>query len=188
MSYYGNGENGGIIGGGGAAPGSGENGGIGGNGKELNTISVPFSKRTRFPILGELDEIPWATIAPHESQALKNHYQTLKKLAERGGLAWSEALAILEDRPYTKMNEKEAKHKVILIVSKKCIVCGKPLQLGRFAHNQNTCWECFKMEVLEIKTEVVALRTLAGQENARDAENILNYMGAILAERFGEEW
>ena len=142
----------------------------------------------RFPILGELDEIPWAAIAPHEVQAIKNHYQTLERLAERGGLAWSEALAVLEDRPYTKMDEKQAKHKVILIVSKKCIVCGKPLQLGRFAYNQNTCWDCFKMEVLEITTEVVALRKLAGQENAEAAKNILNHMGAILAEQFGEEW
>lgn len=72
--------------------------------------------------------------------------------------------------------------------NKKCIICGKPLQLGQFAHNQNTCWNCFKMEVLEIMTEVVALRKLAGQENAEAAKNILNYMGAVLAEQFGEEW
>lgn len=144
--------------------------------------------KKRFPILGESVDIPWSTIESHRVQAEKNHYQTLERLAERGGLAWSEALAVLEDRPYTKMDEKQAKHKVILIVSKKCIVCGKPLQLGRFAYNQNTCWDCFKMEVLEITTEVVALRKLAGQENAEAAKNILNHMGTIFAEQFGEEW
>ncbi len=84
----------------------------------------------RFPILNTVGFIPLAAIAPHENQALKNHYQTLERLAERGGLAWSEALAVLEDRPYTKIDEKEAKHKVIQIVSKKCISCGKSLQIG----------------------------------------------------------
>ena len=25
-----------------------------------------------------------------------------------------------------------------------CIKCGKKLELGHFAHNQNICWDCFK--------------------------------------------
>jgi hypothetical protein len=44
--------------------------------------------------------IPWEMIEPHEAQAHKNHQQTLKRLAERGGLSHREALAVLEDRPY----------------------------------------------------------------------------------------
>jgi len=65
----------------------------------------------RFPILktalvGEIctiDEIPWAIIAPHARQALKNHEQTLERLAERGGLCASEAVAVLEDREWIDM-------------------------------------------------------------------------------------
>ena len=44
--------------------------------------------------------LPWAMIAPHERQALCNHDQTLKRLAERGGLDCTEALAVLDDKPY----------------------------------------------------------------------------------------
>ncbi len=54
----------------------------------------------RFPIQGG-PSIPWWIIAPHEKQALRNHGgQTLERLAERGGLGPSEALAVLEDREF----------------------------------------------------------------------------------------
>ena len=45
-------------------------------------------------------QIPWAMIAPHDAQAQRNHSQTLKRLAERGGLSAEEACAVLEDRGY----------------------------------------------------------------------------------------
>ena len=79
---------------------------------------------------------------------------------------------------YTKVDDKQAKHKVILIASNKCIVCGKPLQLGRFAYNQNTCWNCFKMKIKSIVKEF----------NKQSDKDLINYMGAVLAEQFGEEW
>ena len=66
---------------------------------------------------------------------------------------------------YTKMDEK-------------CIVCGESLHLGRFAHNQNTCWNCFKMKIKSIVKEL----------NKQSDKDLINYMGAVLAERFGEEW
>jgi len=69
----------------------------------------------RFPII-KGPSIPWAAIAPYESQAKKNHDQSLERLAQRGGLdpiecwnvmhgeAWScskatraQALAFLEE-------------------------------------------------------------------------------------------
>jgi hypothetical protein len=53
-------------------------------------------------------KIPWEMILPHEKQAYSNHYQTLKRLAERGGLGAHEALAVLEDRPWRNMNPQEA--------------------------------------------------------------------------------
>lgn len=50
-----------------------------------------------FPIMGcnIIASIPWAILAPHEQQAQRNHRQSLKQLAERGGLAVSEAIAII---------------------------------------------------------------------------------------------
>jgi len=52
--------------------------------------------------------LPWAMIAPHEAQAQRNHGQTLKRLAERGGLAVCEALAVLEDRRWERMPKAKA--------------------------------------------------------------------------------
>lgn len=53
--------------------------------------------------------LPWEMIAPHEQQAQRNHGgQTLKRLAERGGLSNSEALAVLEDRPWKGMDPQVA--------------------------------------------------------------------------------
>lgn len=43
-------------------------------------------------------EVPMAMLEPHERTALRNHGQTLMRLNERGGLAVSEAIEILEDR------------------------------------------------------------------------------------------
>jgi hypothetical protein len=61
------------------------------------------------PILNNplMSEIPFAMIEPHEAQAQRNHYQSLNRLAERDGLSASEALAILEDRPWRKLGTKE---------------------------------------------------------------------------------
>lgn len=44
--------------------------------------------------------IPWELLAPHEQQARRNHQQTLEELAMRGGLSATEALAVIEDRPF----------------------------------------------------------------------------------------
>lgn len=53
----------------------------------------------RFPVQGG-PSIPWWFIASHEAQAKLNHDQTLERLAERGGLSPTEALAVLEDRRF----------------------------------------------------------------------------------------
>jgi hypothetical protein len=65
--------------------------------KELLTLAAK-PMRTVMPIMGStlLSEIPFAMLVPHEAQALKNHSQTLERLAQRGGLAHSEAIDILE--------------------------------------------------------------------------------------------
>lgn len=54
-------------------------------------------------------EIPWEMIAPHAAQAQENHDQTLERLNERGGLSPCEACAVLEDRPWRRMDEPHSK-------------------------------------------------------------------------------
>lgn len=67
----------------------------------------------RFPIQkGITRTIPWSMILPHADHAEANHYQTLTRLGERGGLSPEEALAVLDgfswfdrtwkDRPLVK--------------------------------------------------------------------------------------
>lgn len=52
--------------------------------------------------------LPWAMIEPHAGQAMRNHWQTLERLAERGGLSACEALAVLEDREWRPIPEASA--------------------------------------------------------------------------------
>lgn len=57
----------------------------------------------RFPIMGRdrdrpIKSIPWAMIAPHEAQAIRNHSQSLERLAQRGGLDVFEAVWVLEGK------------------------------------------------------------------------------------------
>jgi hypothetical protein len=66
---------------------------------EIERLQVPKF----FPILRGGASIPWGLIAPHEAQAQRNHGQSLKRLAERGGLSASEAVAVLENRPWQPM-------------------------------------------------------------------------------------
>lgn len=60
------------------------------------------------PIQGKygkrLAAIPMHFFQPHEEQAMANHGQTLQRLAERGGLAWSEAWAILSEVPWASVD------------------------------------------------------------------------------------
>jgi len=55
-----------------------------------------------------IKEVPWALISPHERQAQMNHGQTLARLDERGGLSPCEAVAVLEDRRWRRMDPFEA--------------------------------------------------------------------------------
>jgi hypothetical protein len=54
-----------------------------------------------FPIMGKtLTSVPWSLLAPHEAQAVRNHSQSLERLAQRGGLSACEALAVIEGRKW----------------------------------------------------------------------------------------
>lgn len=57
--------------------------------------------------------IPWEMIAPHEAQALTNHGQTLKRLAERGGLSPHEAMLVLKGKKLDFHPDPGAPHRLI---------------------------------------------------------------------------
>lgn len=52
--------------------------------------------------------VPWSVVTPHETQAQRNHGQSLPRLAQRGGLSPDEMLAVLEDRDWERMDREEA--------------------------------------------------------------------------------
>lgn len=68
-----------------------------------------------FPIRhdDQLTSIPWDVIAPHETQALRNHHRSLASLAERGGLTPCEALAVIEGRPWERMAFTDARRRLV---------------------------------------------------------------------------
>jgi hypothetical protein len=77
-----------------------------------------MTKEPMFPILNDpcIKAIPWAAIASHEAQAQRNHSQTLNRLASRGGLSPCEAVAVMLDQPWRKMNDAWARAKLMCLV------------------------------------------------------------------------
>ena len=71
----------------------------------------------KFPILGAGMDIPWIIVELHDKQVRANHGQSLERIAERGGLGWGEALAVLEDRKYKYIDEDAARIQVLEIVA-----------------------------------------------------------------------
>ncbi len=62
-----------------------------------------------YPILGTRPQqyIPRGLLMIHEGQAWKNHGQSLSQLAQRGGLSWVEALAIIEGKNWCDAEHDE---------------------------------------------------------------------------------
>lgn len=80
----------------------------------MSSIDFPIMGHTRAHTLGyDAFTIPWAMLAPHEPQAMRNHCgQSLQRLAERGGLSPCEALAVLDDRRWKQMDLMGAMHEL----------------------------------------------------------------------------
>lgn len=74
-------------------------------------------RRKALKALGCPERIPLPIIATHERQAMINHNQTLRRLAERGGLSACEAVCVLEDRRWAKMADEEAVSRLNSIAS-----------------------------------------------------------------------
>jgi hypothetical protein len=67
-----------------------------------------------FPIMGEHKingrkrcYVPMAIMRRHEAQTKRNHYQTLERLRERGGLSAQEAMAVVADEDWEKRSHKD---------------------------------------------------------------------------------
>lgn len=62
-----------------------------------------------YPILGTRPQqyIPRGLLMIHEGQAWENHGQSLDQLAQRGGLSWAEALAIIEGKSWRDAEHNE---------------------------------------------------------------------------------
>lgn len=75
----------------------------------LPAVTVGAKPRKTFPILkGEGAKIDFQLVADHAEQARSNHYQSVERLAERGGLSWCELHAVLHNRKFEKMETNEA--------------------------------------------------------------------------------
>lgn len=74
----------------------------------------------RFPIMHdtEIKSVPWEVMQPHELQTLRNHSQSLERLASRGGVTPEEAVAIIEGRPWKRMPFTEARDMLMGYVAK----------------------------------------------------------------------
>lgn len=66
------------------------------------------SRRT-FPVLkGDGAKIDYQLVADHSEQARRNHYQSVDRLAARGGLSWCELYAVLHNLEWEKVDTNEA--------------------------------------------------------------------------------
>lgn len=70
--------------------------------EHASPLLFPIQRPSRKPGSERLpDFVPWEFMKPHEARARRNHQQTLARLAERGGVDVTEALAILQDRGFS---------------------------------------------------------------------------------------
>lgn len=73
-------------------------------------------KDGKYPVIGTKPQeyIPHEVLIPHEERAIYNHGgQSLKRLAERGGLSWYEILCVLEDtRDIENVKNEDCKRRV----------------------------------------------------------------------------
>lgn len=57
---------------------------------------MPGDVHAAFPVLGHRKSwVPWSFVEQFRAQAMANHGQTLERLAERGGLSYTEMYACL---------------------------------------------------------------------------------------------
>ena len=102
-----------------------------------NRAKQPFGdapERT-FPIMDDvIKSLPWSMIEPCAEQVSINHYQTLQRISERGGLSPGEAVAVLERRRWRDIPKQEAREQLLAMIQEYeqrakqalCVECGLP--------------------------------------------------------------
>jgi hypothetical protein len=70
----------------------------------------------QFPIIGTSWCVPFAIVKRHARQCQSNHMQTPERLRERGGLCWSELCAVLQNKPYERIDEWYAQCKCVALI------------------------------------------------------------------------
>lgn len=82
--------------------------------EKMFPVLMQFSERVLLA-LGCPRYVPWSLLEPHENQALRNHSQTLKRLAERGGLGPDEMVRIIEGLRWDggKMTSEESVRRLL---------------------------------------------------------------------------
>lgn len=68
-----------------------------------------------------------------------------------------------------------------------CVKCGAALKWGDFAHNQDTCFDCFEKEV-KIIIERVDQYPSWLWDKRKEHKDILNWMMELVAETYGYEY
>lgn len=64
------------------------------------------ARERQFKVLDGIT-VPWSFVEPHRAQAGHNHGQSLERLNARGGLGWSELLAVVTDRNWFDLTKVE---------------------------------------------------------------------------------
>lgn len=153
-----------------------------------------------FPVLwprlgGPRESIPWAVIEPHRAQATANHYQTLERLAERGGLSWVEMAAVLQNRKWAPMEPAAAKAVVLQIVAARIVgflpsgSLAFDIELSRDPNDRGkpgvvmTCLECGQSEDAEDRLALLmdlyrrdCARWLSGLSSAEIEQRMIDAM------------
>lgn len=84
----------------------------------MSERQFPILNSDRTPDLPR--SVPWALVAPHERQAIRNHGQSLNRLAERQGLSWVELWHVINDKDWDysrKHDNREAAAQVLCALS-----------------------------------------------------------------------
>lgn len=73
---------------------------------EVRRLRDASANRKQFPILGTPGvTVDRQLVHDHGRRVKANHFQTVERLAERGGLSWGELHAVLHNRPWQMMDE-----------------------------------------------------------------------------------
>lgn len=77
-----------------------------------------YDEEKMFPVLNSGGWcVPHAAVERHARQCKINHGQTVKRLKERGGLDWSELVAVLSDAPWRYIPENLARDVALELIA-----------------------------------------------------------------------